>query len=340
MKSSYNENDVKILIKDLTGKIEPVSLEERKRRVDNGEFSRSIMIKEYPISEEYEKICVGYLEDYAKQTADAVAKVSEQIYNEKKDKLVLVSIIRAGIPIGILIKRYLKNKYNVNIPHYAISLVKGLDDNAMKYILERHDANGIQFIDGWTGKGSVTRELVESAKNYPGVDASLAVLSDSINITKYCGVRKDIFIPSAPFNATATGLVSISILKNELIGKNDFHGAIYLKDLESHDHSLEFLNAVEKHFDYTTTDERIDVVEVNEIDEISKNLNIDKSLLNPSINEAARAILRRNLNKLLVCDIDDFDVKVIVELAKLKGVKVEKYPLKYYKAVSVAKDNM
>lgn len=338
MKSSYNNQEVTLLIKDLTGKVTPVTLEEKNRRVANGEFERSIMIEEYPISKEYSDIVWESMKPYAPMTAIAVGNVAEQIYKDKGNKLVLVSIIRAGIPIGILIKRYLEQKYNIVVPHYAISLVKGLDKNAMKYILERHDAEGIQFIDGWTGKGTVTKELVESAKEYKGVDASLAVLSDAIGVSKYCGIRKDFAVPSAPLNASVTGLVSITIFNNDLVSDTDFHGAMYLKDLESIDKSKEFLDLITSYFDFHCNADFSDYETVNEVQKVADDLEVSLKLLNPGINEAARAILRRNLEKLLVVDKNDFDVQCIMKLAELKNVPVEEYPLKYYKAISVAKE--
>lgn len=337
MISSYDPNEVTLLIKDLTGMVKPVSVAEKDEMVKKGTFERSIMIEEYPISKEYADIVWESMKQYAKQTAIAVGNVAEQIYKLKGNNLVLVSIIRAGIPVGILIKRYLKMKYNVDIPHYAMSLVKGLDANAMKYILERHKAEGIQFIDGWTGKGTVTRELVASAENYEGVDASLAVLSDAIGVSKYCGNRTDIAIPSAPLNASVTGLVSITIFNNDLVSDTDFHGAMYLKDLEEIDKSVEFLDLIEKEFD-TSCEARYENFEtVNEVQKVADDLNVSLKLLNPGINEAARAILRRNLEKLLVVDTEDFDVQCIKKLAILKNVPVVEYPLKHYKAVSVAR---
>lgn len=337
MKSSYKKEDVTLLIKDLTGLVTPVSLEERDRRVKNGEFERSIMIEEYPISEEYRQIVLDSMNKYAKQTAIAVGNVAEQIFAAKGENLVLVSIIRAGIPVGILIKKYLKMRYGVDIPHYAISLVKGLDDNAMKYILSRHKAEGIQFIDGWTGKGTVTRELIASAKNYEGVDPSLAVLSDSIGVAKYCGIREDIAIPSAPLNASVTGLVSITVFNNDLVGENDFHGAMYLKDLESIDKSQEFIDMISSLFE-PCTNNYTEPIEINEVQKVSDDLGVPLKLINPGINEAARAILRRNLDKLLVVDKNDKDVQYIIKLAQLKGTNIVEYPLKHYKAVSIAKN--
>lgn len=337
MKSSYKKEDVTLLIKDLTGLVTPVSVSERDARVKNGEFERSIMIEEYPISDEYREIVWDSMKDYAKQTAIAVGNVAEQIFAQKGKDLVLVSIIRAGIPIGILIKKYLKMKYNVDIPHYAISLVKGLDDNAMKYILARHKAEGIQFIDGWTGKGTVTRELIASAKNYKGVDPSLAVLSDAIGVAKYCGIREDIAIPSAPLNASVTGLVSITIFNNDLIKENDFHGAMYLKDLEKIDKSQEFIDIISSLFE-SCENNYTEAIEVNEVQKVSDDLNVPLNLMNPGINEAARAILRRNLDKLLVVDKNDKDVQYICKLARLKNVDIVEYPLEHYKAISIAKN--
>lgn len=339
IKNSYDKNDVTMLIKDLTGQVTPVTVAEKDERVAKGEFERSIMIKEYPMAQEYEDYIMKTMDNYIPKTAMAIAGVAEQIYADKGNDLVLVSIIRAGIPMAILIKRYLEHKYNVNIPHYAVSLVKGLDDNAMKYILARHKAEGIQFIDGWTGKGTVTNELVDSAKNYDGVDASLAVLSDVTGLAKYAGIREDFAVPSAPMNACATGLVSITIFNNDLVGENDFHGAMYLEDLESHDHSREFVDKVTKYLYYESlvvpAPEKAEVK--LECPEVAKAIGKDMKKLNPGINEAARAILRRNLEELLVCDINDFDVQTIVHLARMKGVKVREYPLQTYKAISVAK---
>lgn len=336
MRSSYNNNDVVMLIKDITGMVTPVSVEEKDRRVAEGEFERSIMIEEYPVSKEYYDIVWDSIEDYIEQTAKAVGHVAEQIYADKGNDLVLVSIIRAGIPIGILIKRYLKWKYNIEIPHYAISLVKGLDDNAMKYILKNHKAEGIQFIDGWTGKGTVTRELVDSAKNYAGVDASLAVLSDSIGVAKYAGIREDICIPAAPLNACATGLVSITVFNNDLVSETDFHGAMYLEHLEDIDKSVEYVDMVEKYF-VDCENNYTEMEYFNEAQKVVDDLEISLKKINPGINEAARAILRRNLDKLLVYNRNDFDCQCIIKLAELKGVPVVEYPLEHYKAISVAK---
>lgn len=336
IKGVYSDWDVTMLIEDLSGKVAPVSLAERDRLVKGGAFERSIMIEEYPMSQEYEECIMNMMDNYTETTAKCVASLADQLMEAKGNKLVLVSIIRAGIPVGILLKRYIKYKYNIDVPHYAVSLVKGLDKAAMKIILDKHKPEYIQFIDGWTGKGTVTNELVESAKEYPGVDASLAVLSDVTGLAKYAGIREDVAIPSAPMNACATGLVSITILREA--GTSEMHGAMMLDNLRDHDHSIEFLNMVESKF-------KLDFGEVNtkrgevylECPIVAKELGIDMKKLNPGINEAARAILRRDLKELLVADKNDREIQMIKKLAEIKGVPVREYRLKAYKAISVAK---
>lgn len=347
MKTSYNKEDVTLLLKDLTGEVEPVSLEERDKRVKNGEYVRSILIKEYEVSKEYRDIVNRYIPEFAKQTAILVKSLSEKLYNAKGKDIVLVDIVRAGIPIGILVKRYFKVKYGVDIPHYGISLVKGLDKEAMNFIIEKHGAENIQFIDGWTGKGTVTKEIAESCKEFKGVDDSLAVLSDAIGVAKYVGTTEDVYIPNSPLNASITGLVSITILNEKYKGKDDFHGAAYLKELEEIDQSKEFVDLVSSYFEEIKED-RLDrynrvkselFADDTEIDKLSKKLDRNKKLLNPGINEAARAVLRRKLEKLIVSDKSDIDTQPLIELAISKGVEVIEMSLNGYKAVSVANDD-
>ncbi len=342
MKHSYvNKEEVILLLNDVSDVAIPVSLEERERRVKAGERTRSIIIEEYAISDEYRNIVLDNMEEYLQNMANSVCSLAEQLYAVKGKDLVLVDIVRAGIPIGILVRRYLKNKYDVVVPHYGISLVRGLDKKAMEYIMSKHGKKGIQFIDGWTGRGTVTRDILKSVESdFEGVDGSLAVLSDSINVAKYAGTREDIYIPHAPLNAAATGLVSITVKNDEYENETGFNSAMYLDNLESVDISDSYLDRVEKLFIYDGSYETLQNTGVtdSELGRISEVVNRQIRLMNPGINEAARAVLRRELEKLLVSSLDDRDVRVLIELAKLKGVPTEVVELNGYKAVSVADD--
>jgi hypothetical protein len=74
---------------------------------------------------------------------------------------------------------------------------KGIDENALKFVLSKHEANKIQFIDGWTGKGAITRALKKSLEKFEGVSSDLAVISDPANMLNLCGTHDDILIASA-----------------------------------------------------------------------------------------------------------------------------------------------
>ena len=122
----------------------------------------------------------------------------------------LVSLARAGTPVGILIKHYIEQRLGRKAYHYTISIIqgKGIDKNAMSYILARHKPESIQFIDGWTGKGAIQRELLLAMKDYPDVSAGLAVLSDPAGIAEKSGTHDDFLIASSCLNSTVSGLLS------------------------------------------------------------------------------------------------------------------------------------
>ena len=122
----------------------------------------------------------------------------------------LVSLARAGIPTGILLKRYLQQYCQMQVPHYAISIIRGrgIDKNAMRYLLQRYEPQQLLFVDGWTGKGAILNELQMEIGTYRGVSAELAVLADPANVTQLCGTKEDLLIPSSCLNCTVSGLIS------------------------------------------------------------------------------------------------------------------------------------
>ena len=66
-------------------------------------------------------------------------------------------------------------------------------------------------------------------------DSSLAVLADPCGYSNVYGIRDDFLIPSACLNSTVSGLVSRTVLRDDLIGKDDFHGAKFYKELKDVD---------------------------------------------------------------------------------------------------------
>ena len=106
MESSYNKNDVTILLKDITGLVKPQPTEERERLIQSGKHYCEMLPIEYVPSERYMSAYKEALKNYSKPTAIAIGELSDKIIKKRGKNIVLVSLARAGIPIGILLKHY------------------------------------------------------------------------------------------------------------------------------------------------------------------------------------------------------------------------------------------
>lgn len=343
MKSSFSRNDVSLLLKDITGMVKPMGATQREKEIQSGRHYCEMLPREYKPTEKYVEIYEHVLKVFAQPTADAVVKVSEMIYQHKNGNIVLVSLVRAGTPVGILIKHYLEKKYKVQVPHYSISIIrgKGIDKNAMNYILARHDASNIQFVDGWVGKGAIFTQLKKALKDYPKVNSSIAVLADPAMLTPFAGTHEDILIPSSCLNSTVSGLISRSFLRDDIISKSDFHGAIYYKELVDEDRTYEFINEIENKFHYTnltSPDVVINGSGVAEVYRIKESFGIDDiNLIKPGIGETTRVLLRRVPWKILISReyLNSVEIQHILQLAKEKNVLVETFDMEYYKCCGI-----
>lgn len=342
MRSSYLEEDVIILLKDITGIVKPQPTEERERLIQSGKHYCEMLPVEYVPSEKYMEAYRAALKHFSKSTADAAAVLADKIIDRRGKDVVLVSLARAGIPIGILLKRYLKQKYHITVPHYAISIIRGrgIDDNAMRYLLDRHRAEELLFVDGWIGKGAILGELEKCVKNYDGVSPQLAVLADPANITELCGTHRDILIPSSCLNCTVSGLISRTFLREDVIGEKDFHGAVYYGELAESDLSYNFIHSIESEFSMNVNadDFGISGKGIEEVRGIAEEFSVDDiNLVKPGIGEATRVLLRRVPWKILIqekCRGDEA-LTHLCRLAEEKGVEIVYYPLKHYKACGI-----
>jgi len=337
MFSTYKQDDVTILLKDITGLVEPLGTKEREAKIQSGVHYSEMLPLEYKPTETYMATFRRAVEMYAQITADAAAALSDAIVREKRSP-VLVSLARAGTSVGVILKRYIRYKYGIDVPHYTISIIRGrgIDMNAVRYILERHAPEDIQFVDGWTGKGAIQRTLDEAVKDIDGLSPGLAVLSDPANIAEKCGTHDDFLIASSCLNSTVSGLLSRTFLRSDIIGENDFHGAHFYKELMDEDLTYYFIDAVVNCFPAVSpiADSQSSRDGMEEAREISEKYGIsDINLVKPSIGEATRVLLRRVPWKVLVNSLDDNEhLGHLYQLAVEKGVELEVYPLKNYRA--------
>lgn len=344
MRSSYSEDDVILLLKDITGLVQPQPAQEREKLIQSGRHYSEMLPLEYVPSDKYMKVYEEALQKYAKRVADAVGILSEKIIADRGKDAVLVSLARAGIPIGILIKRYIRFKFKWDIPHYSISIIrgKGIDGNAMNYLLERFSPRQLLFVDGWIGKGAIFHELQNAIRAYENVSPDIAVVADPANITKLYGTREDILIPSSCLNSTVSGLISRTFLRDDIIGEKDFHGAVYYGELKESDLSYEFIEAIESKFTLCPQGEgcRLQGSGMEEAAKIAKDFKVDDiNFIKPGIGETTRVLLRRVPWKILIDPRYEANQELahIVRLAQEKNVPILYYAMLHYKCCGIIK---
>ena len=345
LKSSYRTEDVEILLKDITGLVQPLENQERERYIQQGVHYSEMLPCEHAPSEAYLRTFYDALERYAPMTAKATGILAEKIFQEKGENTVLVSLARAGTPVGILLKRYLEKRHQIKIKHYTISIIrgKGIDKNAVRHILKYHAPETIQFVDGWTGKGAIQKTLLESVQEWQKIDPMLAVLSDPAHIAGKCGTYEDFLIASSCLNAVVSGLISRTFYRKDIISDSDFHGAMYYQEFASIDLTEKFLSEIEKYFDFNlipVSEPRPEQNAIAETMQIAQHFGIaDIHLVKPSIGEATRVLLRRIPWKILVHSLHDTEhLGHIYQLAEEKHVPVEVYPLQCYKACGLIRN--
>jgi len=343
--SSYAPDEVGWLLQDLSDVTLEAPTEEREEAIQSGgaHYAESLPV-EYQPSEQYQQLFHTALDASAARLAQAVGAVTEIVLEERSPRPVLVSLARAGTPVGVLMRRWAQFRHGLDLPHYAVSIVRGrgIDANALRWLAAHHDPADVVFVDGWTGKGAITRELADAVKEFEaaggatGFDPEIAVLADPGSCVKTYGTREDFLIPSACLNSTVSGLISRTVLRADLVGPDDFHGAKFYRELAGADVSVAFLDAVS-----ATFPEVVDTVEqqVKElisgdreptwegwaaVERISEEYGIhDVNLVKPGVGETTRVLLRRVPWKILAKAGAGNDLDHVRLLAEQRGVPVE-----------------
>ncbi|ROS23018.1 phosphoribosyltransferase [Cellulomonas sp. PhB150] len=342
---SYAADEVSWLLTDLSDVALEAPVEEREEAIQSGgaHYAESLPV-EYQPSATYAALFEEALADAAERVALAVGIVTERALAARGGSLTLVSLARAGTPIGILMRRWAQQVHGIDVPHYAVSIVRGrgVDHVALQHVAAHHDPASVLFVDGWTGKGAIARELAAALVEHratTGVDfpADLAVLADPGHCVTLYGTRDDFLIPSACLNSTVSGLVSRTVLNREILREDQFHGAKFYAELAGADVSNRFLDAVTARFDGVRTavaaapaapDDAPDWRGWAAVERVSVEQGIgDVNLVKPGVGETTRVLLRRVPWKVLVrAGADPADLVHIRHLAAERGVPVEEVP--------------
>ncbi|MBC6463640.1 cysteine protease StiP family protein [Actinomadura sp. HBU206391] len=340
---SYPPQDVAWLLTDLSDARLEAPTEEREEAIQAGRahYAESLPV-EYQPGEEYQRLFQDALDASAARLAYGAGVITEMILAERGRDAVLVSLARAGTPVGILVRRWARFAHGLDLPHYAVSIVRGrgVDTVALRYVAAHHDPARVMFVDGWTGKGAITRELADALTAHETATgdrfpAGMAVLADPGRCVRIFGTRDDYLIPSACLNSTVSGLVSRTVLNDRLIGPGDFHGAKFYAELGGADVSMRFLDAVCARFGdvagqvaadwpvLAAADRTPDWSGWAAVRRIGEEHGIDNlNLIKPGVGETTRVLLRRVPWKVLArADAGD-ELAHIRLLAKERGVPV------------------
>ncbi|AKA03722.1 phosphoribosyltransferase [Streptomyces noursei ZPM] len=340
--SSYAPDEVGWLLQDLSDVTLEAPTEEREEAIQRGgaHYAESLPV-EYQPSLQYQELFHAALRTSAGRIARAVGTVTETVLAERGPRPVLVSLARAGTPVGVLMRRWAAHAHGLDLPHYAVSIVRGrgIDTTALRWLAAHHDPADVVFVDGWTGKGAITRELagtLAGLPDLPGFDPRIAVLADPGGCVTTYGTRDDFLIPSACLNSTVSGLISRTVLRTDLVGPDDFHGAKFYRELADGDLSATFLDTVAARFDEVADAVAADVRALAATDRtptwegwaaverISEEYGIhDVNLVKPGVGETTRVLLRRVPWRILARRGAGSDLDHVRLLAEQRGVPVE-----------------
>ncbi|EXJ14753.1 cysteine protease StiP family protein [Imhoffiella purpurea] len=352
---SYRPEDVQFLLKTID--VDPIEVAEKERLIQSGQRHYSEMLSRESLPsarylEVFHRALAMGLEPMARGVLDLAAILAAR----RPDEISLVSLARAGTPVGVALKHVLSEHFGRASEHYSISIIRdrGIDRNALRYILERagRDPAGVLFVDGWTGKGVIARELRRALADFErdhGVrlDPALYALTDLAGV----GVAPsdaDYLIPSSILNATMSGLVSRSIL-NERIGPDDFHGCVYYREFADADLSIWFIEQLLAEArrliaeGYAPDDRPVDPAKARArstamLEAVRAAFGIrDENFIKPGIGEATRVLLRRVPERILIRDPEAPEVAHLLELAREKDVRWQVDPALPYQAVSLIK---
>lgn len=349
---SFDPSEITYLLDDIGERMVETSTEERERAIQGGRHYASLLPLERQPSPRYLSVVDRAIERRIEPVAALVSRVGHQLVAGDRP-IVLVSIARAGCPIGILLRRYLRDVEGITVAHLAASVIKGhgLDPAAARWIATAHPDAEPVYVDGWTGKGAIADEIATLGGRF-------VALVDPAGRTDLCGTRSDDLVPTACLNALSHGMVSRTVLNPDR--PNGFDGAKAYAPSPL-DRSNAILDAVTRHLrrpaepaTHTATGPASDPASDRctargvvggtasrhdseaAIDAAGRHwTGGDTRRIRPGVGEAIRVLLRRVPERLVVRDRSDPHVEPLLVLADELGVPVSVEDTLYWRALAV-----
>ncbi len=356
--------DVRFLLKRIV--LPTTALPEREREMQSGRRHYSEMIgPEDRPGRERVRLFRACLDGNAPRLARDLCALADALIADTLPlrEITLVSIARAGTPIGVLLGRLLRRRGAVllwnhrSVRHYSISIIRdrGVDASALAFITARHPPGSVRFVDGWTGKGTIAGELAASVRAderfrpYPNL-ADLWAPLDICGAAVWSASEDDYVIPSSLLGGTISGLISRSVLPRASIGSGDFHGCVELPHLRRYDLSRWFI----EHLDalcstiplppdfgpppVLRSPARAVRLELTRgfIEDTRRRYGIrDPHRVKIGIGESVRVALRRLPERLLLRGDAGRDTEILRRLASLRAIPVEHRPDLPFAAVAI-----
>ncbi len=342
---SYCFADVNFLLKP--SQIPFVTVEEKEQLIQNGAHYSSMLSREKLPSEPYMQLFWEAMKNNEERFSNDIATLTVAIAERMAGQIVLVSLARAGTPVGVLLHRALKS-IGRDSCHYAVSIIRdrGIDQVALDYILAQgHKAEDIVFVDGWTGKGAIATELSKTIGQYNQsrnvqIDSAMVVVADLAGVAGLAATSDDYLIPSAILNGIVSGLVSRTVLNDDLLAEGDFHACYFYDEYKEQDLSCYFVDRLTPVVArYLSAAIAVSAVQPFVWDEATRqalraksdafvelSMSLygveDRNRIKPGVGESTRALLRRVPDRLILRERGVAAVAHLETLAHQRGVSV------------------
>lgn len=349
LSGAYPAGDILFLL--APAQIAFTSIAEKERLIQSGEKHYSDLLSQEPApSEKHLMLYQRAMSDFGPRLAKEVTALAKGLAEQVSARpIVLTSLVRAGVPLGVCLLHALR-EMNVDAVHYGISIIRdrGLDHAALTHITQQHGSDGVVFVDGWTGKGAISRQLTASLADRPefGTPPRLAVLADPGGCAWLSASGDDWLMPFGILGAPVSGLVSRSLWREA-----GFHASMFCEHLLCADLSANFVAAVDALRHQQTTpiaaavpreSEKAHLRQLSEqvISQLAARFGVVSTHhIKPGIAEATRAVMRRVPDHVLVASKQDADVTLLVHLAESLGIQIEEVgdEIGVYRAVTLIK---